>query len=109
MTDTQQPARPYLRTPTISPDGRFVAFVHAADIWIVPVEGGTAERLTANPSGHSSPRFSPDGQQIAFTSGRTGQGDIYTLPLRGGAVRRVTFHDAASMVEDWAADGRAIF
>jgi Tol biopolymer transport system component/C-terminal processing protease CtpA/Prc len=98
-----------LRTPTIAPAGDVVAFVHAADIWIVPLAGGPAERLTANPSGHNSPRFSPDGTQLAFTSGRTGQGDIYILPLRGGSVRRVTFHDAYNTLEAWSADGQHIF
>src|SRR5438093_10631153 len=87
MSDNQQPARPYFRTPTITPDGKLVAFVYAGDIWVVPVEGGDAERLTANPAGHSAPRFSPDAAQIAFTSGRPGLGAVYVLPLRGGAVR----------------------
>ena len=109
MSDTQQPARPYLRTPAISPDGTLVAFVHAADIWIVPIAGGVAERLTANPSGHGYPRFSPDGAQLAFSSGRTGQGDIYVLPLSGGAVQRVTCHDAYNAVESWSADGQHLF
>jgi Tol biopolymer transport system component/C-terminal processing protease CtpA/Prc len=109
MSDTQQPARPYLRTPAISPDGALVAFVHAADIWIVPIEGGVAERLTANPSGHGYPRFSPDGAQLAFSSGRTGQGDIYVLPLSGGAVHRMTCHDSYNAVEAWSADGQHLF
>ncbi|HET9221409.1 MAG TPA: peptidase S41, partial [Roseiflexaceae bacterium] len=109
MTDTQQPARPYLRTPAISPDGMLVAFVHAADIWIVPIDGGVAERLTANPAGHGYPRFSPDGAQLAFSSGRTGQGDIYVLPLGGGAVHRVTCHDSYNAVEAWSPDGQHLF
>jgi tricorn protease len=109
MSDTQQPARPYLRTPAIAPDGKLVAFVHAADVWLVPVAGGVAERLTANPSGHNFPRFSPDGAQLAFSSGRTGQGDIYVLPLSGGDVRRVTYHDAYNTLEAWSADGQHLF
>src|SRR4029453_16785551 len=99
MSDTQQTGRPYLRTPAISPDGALVAFVHAADIWIVPVAGGVAERLTAHPSRHGYPRFSADRPHLAFSSGRTGQGDIYVLPLSGGAVQRVTCHDAYNTVE----------
>ncbi len=109
MSNTQGSARPYFRTPTISPDGAQVAFIYAGDIWLVSIEGGDAERLTANPAGHSSPRWSPDGAQIAFSSNRTGQGDIYVLPLAGGELRRVTYHDTASVVEDWSADGQQIF
>jgi tricorn protease len=108
MSDTRL-ARPYFRTPAISPDGASIAFVYAADIWIVEAAGGDAERLTAHPAGHSSPRWSLDGTQLAFTSSRTGQGDIYILPLRGGGVRRVTYHDAQSVVEDWSADGNEIY
>lgn len=108
MTDSQA-TRPYFRSPTISPDGAFVAFVYAGDIWMVPLEGGVAERLTANPAGHSSPRFSPDGSQIVFTSSRTGQGDLYSLPLGGGGVRRLTYHDMASTAEDWTPDSQYLF
>ena len=109
MSNTQGSARPYFRTPTISPDGAQIAFVYAGDIWLVSIEGGDAERLTANPAGHSSPRWSPDGAEIAFSSSRTGQGDIYVLPLTRGELRRVTYHDTASVVEDWSADGQQIF
>lgn len=109
MNHSQLSTRPYFRTPAISPDGHRIAFVYAADIWLVDIGGGNAERLTAHPAAHSSPRWSPDGQSLAFTSNRTGQGDLYVLPLYGGDVRRITFHDAASNVEAWSVDGTAIY
>jgi tricorn protease len=107
---SQPPApRPYFRTPAIAPAGDALAFVYAADIWLAPIGGGTAERITAHPSGHAMPAWSPDGERLAFTSSRTGSGDVYVLPLRGGEVRRVTYHDAPSMVEAWSHDGAQVF
>jgi Tol biopolymer transport system component/C-terminal processing protease CtpA/Prc len=105
MTEGQ----PYFRTPALSPDGRLLAFVYAADIWLVDAQGGSAERLTAHPAGHSSPRFSPDGTQLAFSSTRTGGGDVYVLPLEGGEIRRLTYHSSYCHVEDWAGDGQHIY
>ncbi len=117
MNETQVTARPYFRTPSISPDGSQVAFVYADDIWLIPIAGGEAQRLTANPAGHSWPRWSPDGSQIAFTSNRSGANDIYRLPLRSAfststsdtALQRVTFHESASLLEAWSPDGMYLF
>ncbi|HEU5015283.1 MAG TPA: S41 family peptidase [Roseiflexaceae bacterium] len=109
MTRTQPTALPYFRTPVISPSGEQIAFVYAADIWLVPVAGGRAERLTAHPSSHHAPRWSPDGTQLAFTSTRTGAGDLYVLSFTNGDVRRVTYHEQASTAEAWSADGQYLF
>lgn len=109
MTQSQTAPRPYYRTPALAPDGRQIAFVYAGDIWLVDAQGGPAERLTAHPSNHSRPRWSPDSQRLAFTSDRTGQGDIYILSPDGEDVQRVTFHDAGGSVECWTPDGAYLF
>lgn len=102
-------ARPYLRTPAISPDGQQIAFVYATDIWLVGSAGGSAERLTAHPANHSSPRWSPDGQQIAFSADRSGNGEIYCVHLEGSNSAQITFHDHAATPEAWSPDGSAIY
>ena len=69
--------------PTVSPDSKWVAF-SAVDVsldansktphlWIVPVAGGEAKRLTpATGAGEDRPRFSPDAKRVIFESPRDG-------------------------------------
>lgn len=110
MHPEQRQSRRYLRTPTPSPDASEVAFIHAGDVWIVPIQGGHARRLTSPRASHWSLRWSRNGEYIACTSDRSGQGDIYVLPLEEGAeVRRLTAHGLESDVEDWAADDQSVY
>jgi tricorn protease len=83
-----------------------ITFLFAGELWLVPREGGAATALTheANPKG--SPKFSPDGQTIAFTGSYDG---IYTIPAAGGSVVRVTHHTGATDLCDWAPGGRLLF
>jgi tricorn protease len=63
-----------LRFPDIHED--LVVFVHGEDIWSVPAEGGVATRLTINDGEERFPRFSPDGNLIAFTGYYDGNPDV---------------------------------
>lgn len=108
-------ARPYLRTPRVSPDGQQAVFVYAGSIWRVDIRGGKAERLTANSSRNTWPCWSPDGARLAFSSNRAGSGDIYTMPLPGtpgsqpAALERVTYHEPDAVAEAWSPDGAQLF
>src|SRR5512145_858832 len=61
-----------------------VAFVFAGDLWSVPRSGGEARRLTTGSGVESSPRFSPDGNWIAFTGQYDGNTDVFVMPAQGG-------------------------
>jgi len=61
-------------SPVFSPDGKSIAFVSNRDhleerhIWIAPIDGGAARRLTdLGPGAESSPQWSADGARIFFT------------------------------------------
>jgi len=81
--------------PQISPDGRLLAFVRGGspsygnqDVWVQPVSGGEARRLTSGQYGFASAlSWTPDGTEIVFTNGRPdfGGGRIARVPLAGGA------------------------
>ena len=71
-----------LRQPTYS-KGK-VAFSYLGDIWIANENGCEVRRLTDNTARDVYPRFSPDGQWIAFSSNREGNDDVYVIPAAGG-------------------------
>src|SRR5882757_6245409 len=101
-------ALPSFAEPGISPDGSTIAFVSGGDIWEVPGRGGDARLLVSHPATESRPLFSPDGTRLAFTSTRTGNGDVYVLALATGDLTRLTFDDANELVSGWSADSRSV-
>jgi Tol biopolymer transport system component len=69
----------------VSPTGISIAFAlssidrvnnrEVSNIWTIPTRGGPAEQVTVGAFNDSSPRWSPDGRYIAFSSNRTGNSD----------------------------------
>jgi tricorn protease len=99
----------FISDPTPSPDGRDIVFVYENDLWQVPVSGGTAYRLTALDGKVSVPRFSPDGQSLAFTSTRDKNANVYLMPSSGGEIKQLTWHEGADMVNSWSWDSQTIY
>lgn len=86
-----------------------VVFVYAGDLWVSSTKGGLARRLTSHPGDELYPKFSPDGQWIAFTGEYDGNSDVYVVPASGGEPKRLTYHPASDMVLGWSPDGRILF
>ncbi len=103
--DAQIDAR-LLRQPDVS--ATEVAFVYGGDIWVVSKEGGVALRLSTPTGEESFPRFSPDGQWIAFTGNYDGNQDIFVMPTKGGLPTRLTHHPDPDRMLDWYPDGKSV-
>ena len=96
-----------LRQPTISEAE--VVFVYANDLWKASLDGGNAVRLTSNEGYESTPHFSPDGKQIAFTAQYDGNVDVYLIPSKGGEPVRLTWHPGGDFVQGWTPSGEVLF
>lgn len=95
--------------PAISPDGKQVAFCYQGDIWTVSTRGGRPYRITVHEGYDSNPRWSPNGERLAFQSDRYGNNDIYSMPSRGGAPTRHTSHSASDLLSSYNHDGSLLF
>jgi tricorn protease len=91
--------RPIMRFPDIH--GGKVVFCYGEDIWTAPAAGGVATRLTIHDGEENFPKFSPDGNLIAFTGEYDGNGDVYVMNIHGGDITRVTFHPSYDRVVGW--------
>ncbi|MFL5302966.1 MAG: S9 family peptidase, partial [Anaeromyxobacteraceae bacterium] len=113
-------ATPRVASPSLSPDGRLIAFTVArpsADLsrlesalWTVATQGAVAPRRLTSAPGEavSSPRFSPDGRRIAFVSTRAGVPQAFVLALDGGEAVQVTRLPTGVNDVLWAPDGAAL-
>jgi Tol biopolymer transport system component len=97
-------APPNLYNPSISQDLRYLLAGSGTDVWLIDLERDAATRIGAG----NSPLISPDGTQIAFTSGRLeGVSDLYLASTVGRGEDRLFLRTGENkLVNDWSHDGR---
>jgi len=72
---------------------------------------GKRRFLTDHPENDSSPAFSPNGEHLAFVSGRSGEGDIYIYSFyrEDAQLIRLTFEESGSELSPvWSPDGKSL-
>ncbi|WP_426669191.1 S41 family peptidase [Mucilaginibacter sp. McL0603] len=95
--------------PTLTPDGKTVIFSYEGDLWKTDLNNSVAVRLTAMQGEETSPRVSPDGKWLAFSSNQFGNNDVYVMPLAGGEIKQLTYHEANDQVDSWSWDSKSIY
>jgi dipeptidyl aminopeptidase/acylaminoacyl peptidase len=105
--------------PQISPDGTRILFSKASPnaklktvghLWTVEVETGKTKQWTSGEKSCGHGRWSPDGTQIAFISGRDEPAaQLFLIPTDGGEARKLTDLPEGSIGEfAWSPDGQRI-
>ena len=97
-------APPNLYNPSLSQDLRYLLAGNGTDVWLIDLERDAATRIGAG----NSPLISPDGTQIAYSSGRLeGVSNLYVASTVGRGEDRLFLRTAKNkMVSDWSRDGR---
>src|SRR5580704_10794414 len=100
-----------------SPDGARVAFIvteppkgerRARHIWLYDKKSGAVRQFTFSAKDEISPRWSPDGKELAFLSNREEQQQIYVMRTDGGEAAAFTKGKRSVQSFLWSPDGKQI-
>jgi dipeptidyl aminopeptidase/acylaminoacyl peptidase len=110
-----------VRDPQVSPDGQWVAYVVSAidvkedksyaHIWMVSFDGKNDRQITWSQDSEASPRWSPDGKYLAFTSSRPGKtkgNQVWLLDRSGGEAMQLTELKGRLQGYEWSPDSKRL-
>lgn len=105
-------------TVDLSPDGSTIVFDLLGDIYTMPAsgsaDGSQVKCIAEGLQWDMQPKFSPDGQWIAFVSDRTGSGDkggdnIWIMKPDGSSLRQITKESFRLFTQPtWSPDGQYV-
>src|SRR5438128_1543587 len=91
-----------------SPDRQWVAIDLVGSLWILPLRGGEAKRITPELLEARLPTWSPDSQALAFQGYDDGSWHIYVIRREGGDARPLTRGEFDDREPAWSHDGTRI-
>lgn len=104
--------------PQISPDGRHIAYVRRSNdimldravssIWLIDTRTGNEVPLAGRDGDAFNPRWSPDGDRLAFVSTEGGDPQLWVRWMEGGETVRLTGLPTSPSSMAWSPDGRSI-
>lgn len=103
----------------ISPDGKWIAYTvsygdfkqdaFVTQIWIVNSDTGQSLQLTRGDKSSTNPRWSPNGQWLAFLSNRVeDKNQIFVIDPSGGEAQQLTKSETVISNFAWSDDGKSI-
>ena len=98
-----------IRYPTLSPDGKKLAFTALDRVWIMDYPGGKPRRVSSMDVGEHQPAWSPDGRYVAYVSwSDQAGGEVYRVPAAGGQPEKLTRVSSFYSEPVYSPDGKRI-
>ena len=104
----------------VSPDGKKVVYAvreavmtndrseYVNQVFLCNADGSNTIQLTKGDKNNSNPKWSPDGNRVAFVSNRDGKNNLYLISLNGGEAEKITDVKTGMNNFDWSPDGKMI-
>jgi Tol biopolymer transport system component len=94
--------------PHVSQDGRRVAY-ETPDGGVAALDLASGRVTPLHAPRASSPRWSPDGRRVLFSSDRSGRDELYTINSDGSRIAVLSDGRGGYGEADWSPDGRIVF
>ncbi len=108
----------YVSDPQIAPDGNWVVYRRmgydimkdrsSGNLWILKTDGSQHQKLTTREVAESSPRWSPEGDRIAFSSSTDEGAEVYMYWMDSGKIAKLTQLPFSPGALTWSPDGHQL-
>ncbi|WP_411818618.1 amidohydrolase family protein [Hyphococcus sp. DH-69] len=98
-----------ITSPTLSPNGKQIAFGALNDLYLLTIGTPQPKKITTGTYAKQHPAWSPDGKSLVYSSDRAGTMDLWLHDLETGNERQLTeLDDEAAVFPCWHPDGSKI-